>query len=282
MDSTLAASYAYCRQVARRRARNFYYSFLLLPRAKRQAMCAVYAFMRYCDDLSDEPDAGGVAAMRRKIARWRGELEDALDGRFGPNPAWPAVHDTVRRFSIPHAYFYEMIDGVSSDLEPRALATFDELYRYCYQVASVVGLSIVHIFGFDSGNEKEVRRLAERCGIAFQLTNILRDVKEDLSLGRVYLPREDLDRFGVDPSALRLNRQFVDLMRFEVERARQYYRESAPLVELVDSSGRASLRALIGIYSNLLDRIELAGYDVLNGRIRLSAGKKLWIALRSL
>ncbi len=282
MDSALAASYRYCRRVARKRARNFYYSFLLLPRAKRDAMCAVYAFMRYCDDLSDEPDANGTDAMRWKLTRWREELAQALEGRFGPNPAWPALHDTVKRYSIPHAYFYEMIAGVSSDLEPRALATFDQLYRYCYQVASVVGLTIVHIFGFDEQNELEVRHLAERCGIAFQLTNILRDVNEDLSLGRVYLPEEDLRRFGVHPSAIVMNDPFVELMKFEAARAQAYYRESAPLVGLVHPSGRASLRALIGIYRALLNRIEASGYDVLHGRIRLTMAEKLWIVLRSI
>lgn len=282
MDTALTASYGYCRRIARQRARNFYYSFLLLPRAKREAMCALYAFMRYCDDLSDEPDAAGIAAMRRKMDRWRNELGEALDGRFGPNPAWPAVCDTVDRYSIPHRYLYEMIDGVSSDLEPRRLDTFDQLYRYCYQVASVVGLSIVHIFGFDRQREADVRLLAERCGIAFQLTNILRDIKEDLALGRVYLPREDLDRFGVNPSALRMDEPFRALMQFETGRAKQYYQESEPLVELIDPSGRASLRALIGIYRALLHRIEASGFDVLNGRIRLSAASKLWILLRSL
>lgn len=282
MNAALAASYDHSRRVARTRARNFYYSFLLLPKEKRDAMCAIYAFMRYCDDLSDEPDADGLAARLAKMVRWREELTEALDGRFGANPAWPALHDTVQRFSIPHDYLYEMIEGVSSDLEPRALDSFDELYRYCYQVASVVGLTIVHIFGFEKKDELEVRHLAERCGIAFQLTNILRDVKEDLSLGRVYLPKEDLDRFGVNPQSLRYNEQFVELMRFEAGRAVAYYDESAPLVRLVHPSGQKSLQALIRIYRTLLERIEQAGYDVLSRRIRLSSFEKTAILLRSL
>jgi 15-cis-phytoene synthase len=282
MDAALATSYDHCRRVARTRARNFYYSFLLLPRPKRDAMCAIYAFMRYCDDLSDEPDLEGVTAMRRKMARWREELSDALAGRFGPNPCWPALSDTVKRFAIPHDYLYEMIEGVSSDLEPRTLETFDQLYRYCYQVASVVGLTIVHIFGFEKNDELEVRHLAERCGIAFQLTNILRDVQEDVSLHRMYLPQEDLERFGVNPAAIFYNEPFVELMRFEAARAREYYRESAPLVGLVHPSGRRSLRALIGIYRTLLERIEASNFDVLGRRIRLSAPEKMWILLRSL
>ena len=149
-------------------------------RQQRKAMCAIYAFMRYCDDLSDEP-----GATRAAIERWRSEMEAALEGRFGGHPVWPAFHHTVRRFGIPHQYFREMIDGVVSDLEPRRFETFDELYRYCYQVASVVGLTIIHIFGFDTPSALP---LAEKCGVAFQLTNILRDIREDAGRGRIYLP----------------------------------------------------------------------------------------------
>src|SRR5215831_20257411 len=187
-------SYAYCRRVARSRAKNFYYSFLLLSEPQRKAMCAIYAFMRYCDDLSDEPGANRAA-----IERWRAEMEDALQGRFSGHPVWPAFHHTIRRFSIPHDYFREMIDGVASDLEPREFQTFDQLYRYCYQVASVVGLTVIHIFGFDT---RRALPLAEKCGIAFQLTNILRDIREDAERGRIYLPTEDLLRFGVTREAL--------------------------------------------------------------------------------
>ena len=174
-------SYAYCRHVARKQARNFYYSFLLLSKPERDAMCAIYAFMRYCDDLSDGPDTATLGAMQK----WREELDAALQGKYGPNPCWPAFHDAVRRYKIPSEYFHSMIDGVSSDLKPRDIQTFDELYRYCYQVASVVGLTITHIFGYES---PQALVLAEKCGVAFQLTNIIRDVKEDQQKGRVYLP----------------------------------------------------------------------------------------------
>ncbi len=192
---TLDESYAFCRAVARRRARNFYYSFVLLSREQRNAMCAVYAFMRYCDDLSDEPGAG-----REPLDRWKAALTDALAGKFDAYPAWPAFHDTVARYAIPPRYFYEMIEGVSSDLVPRSIATFDELYRYCYQVASVVGLSIIHIFGFES---PAALPLAEKCGVAFQLTNILRDIREDAGRGRCYLPAEDLTAFWSDRRRIR-------------------------------------------------------------------------------
>ena len=270
-------SYDYCRRVARSRAKNFYYSFLLLSKPQRRAMCAIYAFMRYCDDLSDDPGANHAA-----IERWRGELENALEGRFSGHPIWPAFHHTVRRFGIPHEYFREMIDGVLGDLEPRTFETFDQLYRYCYQVASVVGLTIVHIFGFDT---RTVLTLAEKCGVAFQLTNILRDIREDAELGRIYLPAEDLRRFGVTPDDLRAgnrNQSFLDLMRFEAARARKYYDESAPLLDLVHPRSRPSLWALISIYSRLLERIEATNYDVFRKRVRLSAFEKGWIVARAM
>jgi 15-cis-phytoene synthase len=270
-------SYAYCRRVARQRAKNFYYSFLLLSGMQRNAMCAIYAFMRYCDDLSDEPGAN-----REAIDRWRAELEEALAGRFSGHPVWPAFHHAVKRFGIPHEYFREMIEGVASDLEPRELETFDQLYRYCYQVASVVGLTIIHIFGFDT---RRALPLAEKCGVAFQLTNILRDIREDAERGRIYLPAEDLRRFGVSAGDLRAGRRteaFFELMRFEGARARAYYNESLPLLDLIHPRSRRSLWALITIYSRLLERIERAGYDVFSRRVRLSAVEKSWIVMRAL
>ncbi len=270
-------SYDYCLRVARRRAKNFYYSFLLLSAQQRKAMCAIYAFMRYCDDLSDGP-----GASRAAINLWRMEMEAALEGRFSGHPVWPAFHHTVRRFGIPHDYFRAMIDGVSSDLGPRRVESFDELYRYCYQVASVVGLTTIHIFGFDT---KSALPLAEKCGIAFQLTNILRDIREDAERERVYLPAEDLRRFGVSEDDLRIgnrNENFLRLMRFEAARARAYYSESLPLLDLVHQRSRSSLWALVSIYSRLLERIEGTNYDVFRRRVRLSPLEKSWIVMRAL
>jgi 15-cis-phytoene synthase len=272
----IAQSYAYCGNVARSRARNFYYSFLLLSAQQRKAMCTIYAFMRFCDDLSDEP-----GATRAAIERWRQEMEEALEGRFSGHPLWPAFHHTVRRFGIPHDYFREMIAGVASDLEPRHVESFDELYRYCYQVASVVGLTIVHIFGFDS---RSALPLAEKCGVAFQLTNILRDIREDAERGRIYLPAEDLRRFAVtreDLGSGKRTESFLKLMRFEAARARAYYNESMPLLDLVHPRSRPSLWALIAIYSRLLDRIEAKNYDVFSRRVRLSSPEKFWILVQA-
>ena len=276
MSSELQESYKRCRAIARSRAKNFYYSFVLLPRSQRDAMCAIYAFMRYCDDLSDEP-----GAARAPLERWRSALERSLAGQYDGHPTLPAFHDTVERYRIPRQYFHEMIDGVSSDLMRNRIQTYDQLYRYCYQVASVVGLTIIHIFGFDS---PAALPLAEKCGVAFQLTNILRDVREDFDRGRIYLPQEDLNRFGVSVDGLEsLNAtpQFIQLMRFEATRARNYYSESRPLVSMVHRKSRRSLWALIEIYSQLLARIEKSNYDVLSQRFALSPLEKLWILVRA-
>lgn len=278
MNPEVEASYRYCEGVARTRARNFYYSFGLLTPDRRKAMCAIYAFMRYCDDLSDEE---GRSDRAEALAGWRCDLEAALEGRFSGHPVWPAFHDAVARYRIPRTYFFEMIDGVSADLQPRSIGTFDELYRYCYLVASAVGLTIVHIFGFES---PEALPLAEKCGIAFQLTNILRDVKEDALRGRVYLPEEDLRRFGVAADAFTAANAkppgFVELMRFEAARAESYYRASGALTRFVNRESRASLWALIEIYHRLLRRIEQSGFDVLARRIRVPAWEKAWIVIR--
>jgi phytoene synthase len=272
---TVDQSYAWCERVARRQAKNFYYSFLLLSAPQRRAMCAIYAFMRYCDDLSDDADVPDRAAA---IARWREDLKAALEGHAADHPVWPAFADAVARYKIPHEYFFAMIEGVSSDLEPRRLRTFEELYEYCYHVASVVGLTIIHIFGFDA---PEAVELAEKCGVAFQLTNILRDVREDAEKNRVYLPAEDFESFGVSPETFEPRDRFLQLLEFEARRARDYYRQSAPLIGLVHKSSRASLRALIGIYSRLLDRIVASKYDVMARRIRVPTWEKVWLLVRS-
>jgi phytoene synthase len=280
---TVAESYAFCENVARREAKNFYYSFLLLNRPERNAMCAMYAFMRYCDDLSDDES---VTDRAPAIARWKDDLLSALSGSAPEHAMWPAFMDAVERYKIPHVYFFEMIEGVSSDLEPREIQTFEELYDYCYHVASVVGLTIVHIFGFEPGSDREqALKLAEKCGIAFQLTNILRDVREDAGKQRIYLPAEDLQRFGVrkeDLEAPAVNEKLRSLLRFEAERARGYYRDSAPLIQMVSPDSRSSLRALIGIYSRLLDKIEEADFEVLSQRVRIPTVEKLWVLGRSM
>jgi phytoene synthase len=272
----LDESYAFCRGVARNRAKNFYYSFVLLPHEQRDAVCAIYAFMRYCDDLSDEP-----GASRERLEQWGCALVDALAGKFDAYAAWPAFHDTVQRYRVPHDYFFQIIEGVMSDLEPHGFVSFEDLYRYCYQVASVVGMTIIHIFGFES---PDALSLAEKCGVAFQLTNILRDIGEDAGRGRIYLPAEDMERFGVTVDDLKNGRrspEFLRLMQFEAARARSYYEQSKPLVEMVGKRSRPALRALIGIYARLLHRIEERDFDVFSKRVSLGAAEKCWIVMRA-
>lgn len=237
-------------------------------------MCAVYAFMRYSDDISDDGAADRPARMRR----WREALDAALQGRYDESPIWPAFHDTVRRYSIPARYFHEVIDGTEMDLEPREYLTFEDTYRYCYHVASVVGLVCIHVFGFE---DPAALKLAEYNGVAFQLTNILRDLGEDAGMGRVYLPREDLERFGYSEADLRAGRDnpaFRALMRYQVERARDYYERAAPLMDLIHADSRPCLRAMRQIYGGILDRIVAQDYDVFTRRARVSTFRKLAIA----
>ncbi len=271
----VAASYRYCTQIAKQRAKNFYYSFLLLEKPQREAMCAIYAFMRLCDDLSDDPVTTDTATLRQAVGEWRRKLDRALSGDVSGHALWPAFHDTVARYRIPQRYFHEMIDGILSDLEPTAVQTFDQLYRYCYRVASVVGLTVIHIFGFRS---PKALMLAEKCGVAFQLTNILRDVREDAGMHRVYLPNEDLERFGVAVEQLRSgveDERFRDLMKFEAARARSYYQSSAPLIDLIDPKSRRSLWALRAVYMKLLKKIEKSDYSVLSRRISVAKPVKI-------
>lgn len=282
MNDTLRSSYRFCAEVSRREARNFYYSFLLLPPERRRSMCALYAFMRRTDDLADEP--GPSTEKRVALAAWRIELEQALHGGSASWAGFPALADTVCRHQMPARYLHEVIDGVLMDLDPHAYATFDELYGYCYHVASAVGLACLSIWGYDSaGGEAEAR--AEACGLALQLTNIVRDVREDARNGRVYLPHEDLERFGVTPDELerdRVGEPLRDLLAFEAGRAYAYYEQAAPLERLVAREARPALRAIVGIYRELLDTIAERDYEVLAGRVSVPGWRKAAIALGSL
>jgi phytoene synthase len=280
--SELRASYEFCAELSRREARNFYYSFLVLPPARRRAMCALYAFLRQTDDLADSP--GPAPEKARAIEAWRRTLVDALDGRGARWPGLHALADTVHAHAIPPRYLHDVIDGVAMDIEPQPFATFDDLYRYCYRVASVVGLSCLHIWGFRSEGGK-AEALAEACGVALQLTNIVRDVREDALLGRVYLPQDDLRRFGVEPAELaapRATGRVRALLEFQGSRAAEYYARAEPLKALVAPVGRPVLQAIVGIYRALLDEIIRRDYDVLSGRVALPAYRKLVITLGSL
>jgi squalene synthase HpnC/squalene synthase HpnD len=272
-------SYAECRRVARSAASNFYYAFFMLPQAKRDALCALYAFMRLVDDVSDT--VGGEADKQRGLARWRAALDAAVAGDVSGHPILPAFADTIDRFRIPPRYFHDLISGAEMDLTVGKYATFERLREYCYRVAGTVGLTCLHVFGFDDPHAPD---LAEKLGIAFQLTNILRDVPKDYEMGRVYLPQEDLDRFGVRLEELErgpLTPALRELFAFEAGRAWGYYREGVELIPRVRPDARAALWALVRIYSGLLRRIEACGCDVFSERVRLSTPEKTGILVRA-
>ncbi len=271
-SDAVAASYAECNRVARAAHSSFYLAFFGLRREKRNALCALYAFMRLVDNVSDEP--GDLETKRRGLARWRAMLDEAVAGNTGGHAVLPALADTIARFEIPTRYFHDLILGAEMDLTVSSYATFDRLSEYCYRVAGTVGLTCLHVFGF---RDPRAPDLAERLGLAFQLTNILRDVRSDYEMGRVYLPLEDLNRFGVRQGELRgpLTPQLRDLLESSAARAWRFYEEGAPLVREVDSDSRATLWALIRTYSSLLARIEERGFDVFSSRISLSSAEKL-------
>ncbi len=269
---SVADSYVECSRIARAAHSSFYLAFYGLRREKRNALCALYAFMRLVDNVSDEP--GDLESKRRGLARWRGWLDEACAGRTEGHAILSALADTMARFNIPARYFHDLILGAEMDLTIARYATFDRLSEYCYRVAGTVGLTCLHVFGFRDPHAPD---LAERLGLAFQMTNIIRDVHSDYEMSRVYLPQEDLAKFGLRDEHLRgpMTPQLRNLLEFEADRAWRLYQEGAPLVHQVDSDSRATLWALIRTYSTLLVRIEERGFDVFSGRISLSSAEKL-------
>lgn len=265
-----AQSYAHCRAVTARARSSFPLAFRLLPAPKRRAMDALYAFMRVSDDLADDPGANPAA-----LAAWRDALNDAVAGTYS-HPVHPALHDTVRRYAIPRQYLLDVLDGVEADLAPVRVATFADLYPYCYRVASAVGLACIRVWGLrDGATWADANTPAEAAGIAFQLTNILRDLGEDAGRGRVYLPADELAAFGVDPRTWSPHSSaFVELMRFQVARARRYYDSADRLNRYLTSDGRAVFGLMTSSYRGLLDAIERRGFDVLSARVRLPRWRK--------
>ncbi len=278
MTISLDDSYAYCKSLSRRTAGNFYFSFLTIPAELARDMCVLYAFMRISDDLGDD-DRIPVAERSEQLARWKAHLTSSLVDADHRHAVFPALADVVGRHQIPHEYLFAVIQGVEMDLEPAGFQTFDDLCRYCYHVAGVVGLCCIHMWGF---HDHRALDRAIDCGIAFQLTNILRDLGEDAEMGRLYLPREDLQRFGLtadDISNHCRDERFVELMKFEVQRARSYYRRAEELFEHLEPAGQPILSAMLRIYGGLLRQIERSGYDVYSRRLRLPVWRKLWITL---
>lgn len=282
MTTTLENSYAYCQQLAKQTAGNFYYSFLALRKEQFQAMCVLYAYMRLVDDLGDSPELS-LEERGAALTNWRHELQRALDPQPQDqseefHPCLPAVVDMIQRYEIPIHYFFDVITGVESDLQPVTFQTFDDLADYCYHVAGVVGLCCIHIWGFHDDRAVEA---SIDCGLAFQLTNILRDLAEDADLGRVYLPQEDLHRFDYSQSDIQArvyDQRFRELMQFEVDRARDYYQNSERLFEYISPEGRRILKAMHQIYGGILNEIERLDYQVYTTRAGLPRWRKLLIA----
>jgi phytoene synthase len=266
-------SYDYAERIARREARNFYYSFRFLPPLRRRSILAVYAYSRRLDDAVDSVEEEAVDPLE---ARNRLEqLRRLLDPPPADDPLVPALHDTIKRFGIPLGLFTELIAGMEMDLSRRRYATFEDLYLYCYRAAGVVGLICIEIFGYTSALAPSP---AEKLGIAMQLTNILRDVAEDLRRGRIYLPLDDLRRFDYGEDDLErgaVDERFRSLMRFEVDRARAYFAEAEALFPLILEESRYCPVLLKRFYSKILDLIEAQDYDVLGRRPRLGLHQKL-------
>jgi squalene synthase HpnC/squalene synthase HpnD len=280
-DISVAESYEECLRIAKASRSNFYYAFFLLPKSRRDGLVALYAFMRLVDDVADEGD--DVAVKQRGLANWRAALDAAVTGSnraasslpAGAAAVLPALVDTMRRYNMPARYLHDLISGAEMDLTVQTYPTFDRLREYCYRVAGTVGLTCTHVFGF---SDPRALDLAEKLGLAFQLTNIIRDVHDDYALGRVYLPEEDLERYGVSPIDFGRSEATLglrELLRFEADRAWQCYEQGSELLGLVDPESRATLWLLAHTYSALLARIESLDFAVFGERVRLSRAEKM-------
>lgn len=305
---SITAAYAYCREIARREAKNFYWAFRVLPRHKSDAMCAIYAFMRRADDISDD-ESKPLEQRRGEMAMWLDGWratslrdEDAPSSKASAMSLTPtsdltvfrALRDTQHRFSIPDSLLEELIAGTTMDLNPQTAdesgvqtyATFEELYRYCYLVASVVGLVSIRVFGY---SDKQAEALAEETGIAFQLTNILRDVKEDIERGRVYIPLDLMEDFGETVPELRelaagrtMTERERGMLATLAIRAERYYVAGRKLVPLVDRDSRAAMWVLMAIYHRLLGRIGERQMEVFAERITVPTATKVFILARGI
>jgi len=306
---TIDQSYHFCHAMARRAGSSFYPCFMVLPGPQRRAMEAIYAFMRHTDDLGDRPPASECPTSSRldDLHAWRTALDEALtafttagvsslEHNRGLPPAamkhpmghrlpptahcLPALADTIHRFNVPPEHFHAVIDGVEMDVRGQTYETFDQLAEYCHRVASAVGLACIHVWGFHGDAAFEPARA---CGLAMQLTNILRDLKEDAAAGRVYLPGEDLRRCGYSAGALahgETGEAFTRLMELEIDRARAFYRQGATLFDYLERPGQRILGMMMGVYYRLLGRIERDPAAVFRGRVRVGRVERLRLAAR--
>ena len=276
---TLEQSHAECRRIVRESARNFYYSFIALPRQKRRAIYAVYAFCRLCDDAVDEPSLT-VDEKLRRLAEIRQLLKEAST-TASTHPVFMALTDAVARYRIPLRHFQEVVRGVEMDLTTRRYTTFEELRTYCYRVASAVGLICVEIYGY---REPKVRDYAVDLGLAMQLTNIVRDVQEDLERDRIYIPLDEMERFGYSEGELKagvVNEAFRHLMAFQAARAREHFRKGLRLLPYLSPRSRTSPAVLAALYEKILERIEARGFNVFDGRVSLSGREKYLLTAKT-
>lgn len=287
---SVSSSYAACHRIARASNSNFYYAFYLLPKPRRDALAALYAFNRLVDDVAD--GSSNLTIKQRGLAKWRGELDEAVTGLdqcfdgnavlplpdappTGAAEVLPALADTVARYKVPTRYLHDLISGAEMDLTVRNYPTFDRLREYCYRVAGTVGLTCTHVFGF---GDPRALDLAEKLGLAFQLTNIIRDVHDDFALSRVYIPEEDLARYNVSAEDFGHSEATLgirELLRFEADRAWRNYQEGAELFDLIEPESRRALWLLVHTYSALLARIEQLDFAVFGERVRLSKAEKM-------
>jgi phytoene synthase len=285
VSDQLSHAYAVCRGIARRAAKNFYYGFMVLPSEKRNALSAVYAFMRHADDISDEPGVD-PQLKRQKLSEWLEAAKAVFGGKATDDPVLMALGDAQAKFKIPPELFEKLVYGTSLDLDiPPASAespailcnTFEDLKQYCYYVASVVGLVCIRIFGYQ---DTKAEFLAEDCGLAFQLTNIIRDIKEDAGMGRIYIPADDMVSFKVavdDFLKPSIPERLQWLLAAEGDRAREYYASARDLIKLIDEDSRPALWVLVSIYARLLEKIAERKYDVFGKKIGLSVREKVFI-----
>jgi 15-cis-phytoene synthase len=270
----------YCQNKAAKSGSSFYYSFLFLPEAQRQAITALYAFCREVDDVVDECKDPDVA--RAKLTWWRDEIRTTFSDSGKPNhPVCKALADVIKQFNLHQEYFLEIIDGMEMDLDQKRYATFSDLSLYCYRVASVVGLLAAEIFGYQN---RQTLKYAHNLGIAFQLTNILRDIKEDASRGRIYLPGEELEKYGVTEQDF-LNHQCGEQVRklldFQAQRALDYYHRAFELLPEEDRFSQRTGIIMATIYMKILEIIKADSCKVLNDRVSISPLQKLWLSWRS-
>ncbi|MCC6208951.1 MAG: presqualene diphosphate synthase HpnD [Gammaproteobacteria bacterium] len=269
----------YCQQKAARSGSSFYYGFLFLPPAQRQAITALYAFCREVDDVVDDNLDPLVA--RTKLAWWREEIGRLFAGS-PQHPVTRALAESIQRYNLPAEHFLEVIDGMEMDLDHDSYESFKDLSLYCHRVASMVGLMSAEIFGY---TDRATLKYAHNLGMAFQLTNILRDVREDGLRGRVYIPLDELRRFGISPGEIMGNQtsdRIRDLLRFQADRARSYYRKAFELLPAADRYTQRGGLAMAAIYLETLKEIAADNYNVLEHRVSLTPIRKLWLAWKTM